>query len=175
MSVDIFLGLGSNLQPNVNIPGCIKRLEQDFGSLVRSVVYESEPVGIESPNFWNMVVKANTNLPLKDLYDYLTAIEVSFGRLQGKQRSNTIPIDIDILLYGDLIGVFHGIELPRPEVLTNAFVLRPLSEIAGNYHHPITQQTYYEAWRIYDKSAQALWPVDLELNQTQTQVAVSEA
>ena len=175
MSVDIFLGLGSNQQPNVNIPKCIKRLEKDFGSLVRSVVYESEPVGIESPNFWNMVVKVKADLPLIEFYDYLTAIEVSFGRLQGKRRSNTIPIDIDILLYGDLAGVFHGIELPRAEVLTNAFVLRPLSEIAGSYRHPITGQTYSEAWRIYDKAAQALWPVDLELNQSRMQVAASEA
>ncbi|MFN2330122.1 MAG: 2-amino-4-hydroxy-6-hydroxymethyldihydropteridine diphosphokinase, partial [Chromatocurvus sp.] len=68
-------------------------------------------------------------------------------------------LDIDILTYDDHVGVVDGVILPRPEILTNAFVLRPLAELAPDARHPELGQTYAALWAGYDQAAQALRPV----------------
>jgi 2-amino-4-hydroxy-6-hydroxymethyldihydropteridine diphosphokinase len=73
--------------------------------------------------------------------------------------SQTITLDIDILLFDELCGVFHGIHLPRPEIKDNAYVLWPLAEIAGFMKLPGDTQTLSAMWAGYRKETQKLWPV----------------
>ncbi len=156
---NVYLGIGSNFDQRKNISACLDGLKAVFDQLVLSPIYESEAVGLDSPNFYNLVVGVITDLPLVKLAQIFRHLEKDFGRELGGNRYKKVTIDIDILLYGDRNGVFDTIQLPRPEILTNAFVLLPLSEIAADVIHPVTGKTYFSHWEAYDKASQKLWPV----------------
>ena len=157
----VFLGLGSNLAREKNICAGLAALKDLFGELIISPVYESESVGFKGSHFYNLVVSANTNLTLIQLSEALKKIEDENGRVRTGPKFGPRTLDIDILTYGDFVGVEAGIELPRAEITQNAFVLLPLSEIAPDEIHPQLQKTYAELWANYDKTSQSLWVINL--------------
>lgn len=154
----VFLSLGSNTARYKHMTIALDTLTQLYGSLSLSRVYESESVGFRGTLFLNMAVGFSTDLPLADLASQLRNIELSNGRLADAPKFSSRTLDIDILSYGELTGCHAGIELPRDEVLYNAFVLLPLSEIAPDHRHPIAGRSYRDLWQAY-KSDQKLWPV----------------
>jgi len=157
----IFLGLGSNLEREKNIRAGLAALNNTFGELILSPVYESESVGFKGSHFYNLVVSLQTNLSIAHLSDVLKKIENDHGRVRMGPKYSPRTLDIDILTYGNFVGVEEGIVLPRAEIIENAFVLLPLSEIAPNEVHPQLKKTYAELWASYDKNAQALWKINL--------------
>ena len=110
-----------------------------------SAVFESQPVGIKSGPFFNLVVSAYTDLSLAELDRRLKSIEADNGRYAPNRKG--LPLDIDVLLYGDLTGDFDGLVLPRAEILKNAFVLWPLSLMAPERVHPVVGKTFAALWR----------------------------
>ena len=152
----VSLSLGSNSDPQRVLRLALDALEQHFGEMQLSPVFESEPVGFLGPNFLNLVVCFDTALPLRDLAARLKALEEAHGRLPDAPRYSGRTLDIDILCYGDLLGVHDGILLPRAEILHNAYVLWPLSLLLPEHRHPLNQQTFAQLWRDYDKGRQAL-------------------
>jgi len=70
-------------------------------------------------------------------------------------------LDLDLLLYDDLIINQGGLQIPRDEITKNAFVLWPLAELDPAYRHPLNGQSMAKLWGNYDKSSQALWPIEL--------------
>ncbi len=158
----VTLGLGSNLDPENNICSCLDALLLNFNDLSLSAVFESESVGFEGDNFFNMVVGIETDLALADLSVLLKSIEDKQGRDRTQPKFSGRTLDIDILTYDNLSGVFNGITLPRGEVTENAFVLWPLSQVNGKRKHPVLKKSYSELWAEYDQSRQKLWPVNFE-------------
>jgi len=158
----VSLSLGSNSQPHCVLHQALDALDEQFAPLQVSPVFESEPVGFDGPNFLNLVVCFETSLPLRALSDTLKALEDTHGRVRNAPRYSGRTLDIDILCYGDAQGVHEGIELPRAEILENAYVLWPLALLLPQQRHPGNQQTYAQLWRDYDKGRQALWPVDFQ-------------
>lgn len=158
--VEVCLGLGSNVEPDQHIRSALNQLSEIFGTLTVSRVFESEAVGFKGNNFYNLVVIINTDLTLRDLIKKLRSIENENGRDRSKPKFSPRTLDIDVLTYGDLVGDFSGVRLPRDEILKNAFVLWPLAELVPDYKHPETGETYATLWRGYDKSQQQLMPVD---------------
>lgn len=156
----VSLSLGSNSDPQRVLRLALDALELHFGELQLSPVFESEPVGFVGPNFLNLVVCFETVVPLRDLAASLKALEEAHGRLPDGPRYSGRTLDIDILCYGELLGVHEGILLPRAEILHNAYVLWPLSLLLPEHRHPLNQQTFAQLWRDYDKGRQALWPAD---------------
>jgi len=156
----VFLGLGSNLEREKNIRAGLAALQTLFGYLIFSKVYESEPVGFKGSNFYNMVVSVHTDLGIASLAEALKKIEADHGRLRTGPKYSPRTLDIDILTYGDFVGVEAGVELPRAEITENAFVLLPLSEIAPQQLHPQLKKTYAELWKAYDHKSQSLWPIE---------------
>lgn len=154
----VYLGLGSNIDAPLHIGLALQALEGDFGPLDQSQVYESEAVGFAGDNFLNLVVGFDTELDLASLARRLKALEARHGRTPQAPRFSARTLDIDILTFGDWVGEFGGIRLPRPEILENAFVLRPLAELAGQRVHPQTGKSYASHWQAYDRPQQ-LWPV----------------
>jgi len=156
----VALGIGSNIHPLQNISQCLDALLLQFNDLNFSSVFESEAVGFDGDNFLNMVVSMQTDMPLQKLIAVLKKIEDDFGRDRTQAKFSGRTMDIDILVYGDTTGKHEGIELPRPEISENAYVLWPLSQLAKQQRHPLLGQTYAELWDKYDKSKQILWPID---------------
>lgn len=154
----IYISLGTNIDPINSLSAGITALQTHLDELVLSSVYESEAVGFTGENFLNMVVGAQTSLSITDLVKLFKQIEMDNGRTPESQKFAPRTLDLDLLLYDDQVCSIP-IELPRAEILDNAFVLWPLAEIAANQSHPINGQTYGQLWQAYDK-AQKLWPVD---------------
>jgi 2-amino-4-hydroxy-6-hydroxymethyldihydropteridine diphosphokinase len=157
--MQIYLGLGTNIEREKHLAAGLDALAAMFGDLQCSAVFESEPVGIKSGPFFNMVVMAHTTLPLAELSVQLKHIEANNGRYAPDRKG--LPLDIDVLLYGDWAGDFDGLVLPRAEILRNAFVLWPLSMLAPDYVHPVAGVSLADLWRD-TAIEQALKPVPFQ-------------
>jgi 2-amino-4-hydroxy-6-hydroxymethyldihydropteridine diphosphokinase len=96
-----------------------------------SSLYETEPVGeiLDQPDFLNAAVRIRTSLEPERLLDLCKAIETEHGRMFGGPRHGPRPIDLDLLLLGDLEIASERLTLPHPEVTSRRFVLTPLLEL----------------------------------------------
>lgn len=152
----IFLGLGSNIEREQRLVAGLDALAEFVRDLRCSPVFESRPVGIKSGNFYNLVVSGYTELSLHELDRRLKFIEADNGRYAPERKG--LPLDIDVLLYDGLVGSFDGLELPRAEILKNAFVLWPLALLAPEAVHPVAGKPFAELWAAAQIDQQ-LWPV----------------
>ena len=159
----VYVSIGSNIEREANIRGGVADLQERFGELTLSPVYESEAVGFDGDNFYNLVAAFDTGLDVLEVARVLREIEDAHGRTREGPRFSSRTLDIDMLLYDELLLQQGKLELPREEITKNAFVLWPLAEIAPELEHPVLHQTYAELWAAFDKEKQPLWPVEFEL------------
>lgn len=159
----IYISIGSNTNPAENVQRAVKALREYFSDIQVSSVYESEAVGFKGSNFLNLVVGATTARDVHETNELLHKIEDEYGRDRSGPRFSSRTIDLDLLLYDDLVVKEEGLEVPREEITRNAFVLWPLADIAPDVMHPEKHQTIGELWGAFDKQSQALWPIELEL------------
>jgi len=152
----IYISLGSNINRGRNTRAGITALRERFGQLGLSSVYESEAVGFEGDAFYNMVIACEVNEDVHSTNRALAAIEDAHGRDRSGPRFSSRTLDLDLLLYDDLVLDEKGLKLPREEILKNAFVLWPLAEIAPDLVHPLAGKTYAELWAAFDKSKETL-------------------
>lgn len=155
----IFISVGSNVNREKHIKAGLDAMHQVFGPLLLSCVYESESVGFKGSNFYNLVVQASTHLGVIEVVQILKEIEKDNLRSHEGKKFSPRTLDLDLLLYDKVITV-KPVELPRGEILYNAFVLQPLAEIAPLLTHPISDESYQALWYKYDKNKQHLWPID---------------
>ncbi len=148
----IYLGIGSNIDPRNHLVHALNELEKRFGELERSSVYQSKPYGFESDDFLNMVVALNTELTPLEVHAQLEEIQCAAGRDGEARGYSSRTLDIDLLLYDDLVIDEPPIRLPRQDVLRFSFVLGPLAEIAPELRHPETHQSYQAHWNDFDSA-----------------------
>ena len=158
----VFLGVGSNIERERYIVAGLDALQGLFGQLALSSVYDSAAIGFDGQPFLNLVVAVDTELSVEELARKLRHIEVEHGRPANASRFSPRQLDIDILTYDNAVGDFGGVELPRSEILENAFVLCPLAELAPAAVHPALSRSYLALWRAYDQASQPLVKVDFE-------------
>lgn len=156
----VYVSLGSNIEPLSHIQAGLTEMQPHFGTFTLSSVYESEAIGFEGANFYNLVAKLQTDMEIHAIARILRQIEANNGRKRTANRFSARTLDLDIILYDDLIFKDNEVEVPRTEILKYAFVLLPLAEIAPDTKHPITHQTYAEIWQQFDKKEQHLWKID---------------
>lgn len=149
---EVFLSLGSNIHPEYHLLSALSQLEQSFGRMLVSSVYETEAVGFEGPVFHNIAVAFYTDWTLEKVVEIIAQIEQEHGRTEEWKKYTSRPLDIDLLLYGDLIQSTTKPVLPREDITRYAFVLEPLAEIAPTKLHPITKECYADLWQKFDKT-----------------------
>ncbi|MDQ7987601.1 2-amino-4-hydroxy-6-hydroxymethyldihydropteridine diphosphokinase [Pseudomonas sp. G34] len=152
----ILLGLGSNIEREAHLRAGLDALAEIVTEMRCSPVFESLAVGIKSGPFFNLVIAGLTELPLTELDRRLKFIEADNGRYAPDRKG--LPLDIDVLTYGQLVGNFNGLVLPRAEILKNAFVLRPLALLVPDVEHPGVGRSFAQLWGEA-RIEQQLWPV----------------
>ena len=158
----IYISIGSNQDAENRVRFGVEQLGYYFSELELSKVYESEAVGFDGENFLNLVASAKTQMTVSQVDQAFKQIEKAAGRVRGGAKFSNRTLDIDLLLYDDLVCE-KPVRLPRGEVLYHAFVLLPLAEIAPNLKHPATGETYQTLWQSFDnKDKQPLWPINFE-------------
>ena len=161
----VYISIGSNIKPLHHIRTGLTHLQSQFRPLILSSVYESQAVGFKGNNFYNLAAGFDTRLTIYQVVDILRHIEHQNGRQRqhGKQFSDR-TLDLDLLLYDDLILKVDNLEIPRHEITQYAFVLLPLAEIAPTGRHPLTGQRYTDMAKQFSDSAQLLWRLNVEVN-----------
>ena len=140
----VFLGIGTNLgNRKNNLEEAVVRIEKEIGPIVKySSIYETEPWGFQTIDvFLNMVVRVDTGLTPPLLLERILKIETFFGRVRGEKQYVSRVIDIDILLFEDLIIDGETLKITHPLLQERKFVLVPLCEIAPDLVHPVLKKT----------------------------------
>ncbi|MDV6315825.1 2-amino-4-hydroxy-6-hydroxymethyldihydropteridine diphosphokinase [Idiomarina sp. HP20-50] len=158
----VFLGIGSNTDREKHIRSGAEAIAKCFCWRQRSRVFRSASVGFSGSDFYNLVVEVETKQTVTEVLAECKRIEQQNGRVPGSAKFSPRTLDIDVLLYDNLIRDEQP-QLPRAEILENAFVLWPLSEIAGSRLHPLLGVSYQALWEQYQethkRSPQQLEPI----------------
>ena len=158
----VFVSIGSNIDRENNIRGAIHALRANYGSLTLSRVYESKAEGFTGDNFYNLVVTFDTSETIEQIKENLRRIETQSGRKRTGHRHGSRTLDLDLLLYDDVVRHEGGVDLPHPDISHYAFVLGPLAEIAPLRRHPETGQSLAQMWKKFEKSGQKIQAVELD-------------
>ncbi|MGB9428395.1 MAG: 2-amino-4-hydroxy-6-hydroxymethyldihydropteridine diphosphokinase [Gammaproteobacteria bacterium] len=158
---EVFVGIGSNVEPERRVREAVRGLRQRFGVLRVSPVYRNPAVGFKGDDFLNLAVKFESNQNAASVHAALDEIELQCGRTRGGPRFAPRTLDLDLLLYGDLISE-SPLKLPRREILKYAYVLKPLTDLAPERRHPLTGRSFAEHWRAFDAAGQPLVAVVLQ-------------
>lgn len=160
----VYLSMGSNIEPLRHIRTGLTHLQRQFGPLILSSVYESQAVGFKGDNFYNLVTGFDTSMTIYQVVDILRHIEQVNGRQRQSKRFSARTLDLDLLLYDDLILKADNLEVPRDEISQYAFVLLPLAEIAPTARHPLTGQRYTDMVKQFNHPEQSLWRIDVDVS-----------
>lgn len=150
-----YLSLGSNIEPERNLPAAVALLEQ-FGRVTAvSSAWQSAPVGFtEQADFLNAAVLLETPLSAQALREQgIAQIEKDLQRVRTENKNAPRTIDIDIMLFNEEVLSLGQRHIPDPEVLERPFVAIPLAEIAPGYVHPQTGQTLEQIAGRFDPAA----------------------
>ena len=159
----VYVGLGSNVDAQKNLRLCVHELRYRFGDLALSKVYQSVASGFAGADFLNLVVGLDTDCSPARLHSHIEDIHEMAGRHRGERKFSSRSLDIDLLLYDDLVLNEPPLKLPRADVLEHNFVLRPLAELAPDLVHPLTGQTIAAHWQAFNDAGHPLTVIDVIL------------
>jgi 2-amino-4-hydroxy-6-hydroxymethyldihydropteridine diphosphokinase len=147
-----YLSLGSNIEPERNLPAAVRLLARYGRILAVSSVWESRPLGFAAQaNFLNAALLMETPCTAKELRETVIAgIETELGRIRGENRNGPRTIDIDIMLFNRECCPVGSRTIPDPEVRERPFVAIPLAEIDPDYIHPETGERLADIARRFD-------------------------
>jgi 2-amino-4-hydroxy-6-hydroxymethyldihydropteridine diphosphokinase len=157
---EVFVGIGSNVDPEANVRRALALMEERFDGLQRSGAYRNPAVGFSGDAFINLVVTFRTDAAVTEVALALAEVENACGRDRAGTKFGPRALDLDLLMYGDLV-CGDGPVLPREEILERAFVLGPLAELAPDLVHPTEHRRLAELWAAFPGDRGTLELVEL--------------
>lgn len=152
----VFAGLGSNIDPEDNLHIGVRELRARYGDLQLSAIYRNKAVGFDGDDFLNLVVRFESDASPAAICEDIEQIHKLAGRDHHDGKWASRPLDIDLLLYDDLVIDEPPVRIPREDVLEYNFVLRPLAELAPDLRHPVSGRTMREHWQAFDSTSHPL-------------------
>ena len=159
----VYVAAGSNVEPESNLARACEEIAHAWPDAVFSRAYTNKAVGFDGPDFINLVVGFHTAQPLAHVIDRLRAIETRCGRPRYAPKWASRTMDLDVLLFGDLVEKTDDYTLPRPDLLKRPYMLGPLAEIAPRVRHPTAGKTIGQLWTEFDRDGHEMVPVSIVL------------
>jgi 2-amino-4-hydroxy-6-hydroxymethyldihydropteridine diphosphokinase len=157
--VRVFVAAGSNLEPEKNLAHACAQIAHAWPDAQFSRAYRNAAVGFEGPDFINLVTGFQAAQPLHSVIEKLRGIETNCGRPRYAPKWASRTMDLDVLLYGDLVEETPDYTLPRPDLLKRPYMLGPLAEIAPEVVHPLAHRTIAQLWAAFDRGGHAMTEV----------------
>ena len=141
----VFLGLGSNIEDRfAYLSQAYQQISKQYKIISTSSIYETEPIGEKNQSkFFNAVIEIETNETPQELFSFIKSVEKIIGRIE-RGKWQTREIDIDILLFSNLILETNELTIPHKEMHKRKFVLTPLDEIGSKIIHPKFNSTIFQ-------------------------------
>jgi 2-amino-4-hydroxy-6-hydroxymethyldihydropteridine diphosphokinase len=152
----VFVAAGSNVAPRRHMTLAVAQLKRAFPGVRISPWYQNHAAGFTGEDFINLVAAFDTELSVDELLVVLRRIETACGRPREAPRWAPRTMDLDVLLYGDLVCRRPGLTLPRPDLLVRAYMLGPLADLAPELIHPSAKVSIGELWAHFDQTAHPL-------------------
>lgn len=139
----VVLDLGTNIDKEESLATALGHLAEEVTLVGTSSVYRTVPVGMSNqPDFFNVAVEVETDKSVQEIRALARAIEDKMGRNRSGPKFGPRNIDLDLVLYGDTVDPEQGV--PRPQALTELFIVGPLADLRPEGTHPETGQTWKE-------------------------------
>ena len=152
----VYVGLGSNIDPENNLHLGVRELRERYGELQLSAVYRNRALGFDGDDFLNLVAEFESDDSPQVICEQIELIHNLSGRDRESGKWEARQLDIDLLLYNDLVVDERPVRIPRRDVLKYSFVLRPLAELAPGLVHPVTGRTMLDHWQEFDATSHPL-------------------
>ena len=159
--VRVFVAAGSNVEPEKNLARACAEIKHSWHDVVFSKAYRNVAVGFDGPDFINLVLGFTTPQPLDAVIARLRAIETQCGRPRFAPKWASRTMDLDVLLFGDVVEKTADYTLPRPDLLKRPYMLGPMAEIAPDVMHPTANKTIALLWKEFDRDGHAMNRVEL--------------
>lgn len=154
-----YVAAGSNVEPERYLSVALRALAAAYGPLTLSPAYRNQAVGFDGDDFINLVVGFHTEDSVTEVRQQLQKIEAACDRPPGAPKWAPRTMDLDILLFGDLVSNEPGLVIPRPDLLKRPYMLKPMADIAPDVRHPTLGQTMRELWEGFDGGAHSMLEV----------------
>jgi 2-amino-4-hydroxy-6-hydroxymethyldihydropteridine diphosphokinase len=156
----VYVAAGSNVEPQRNLALAAAEMRRVFPDVRFSSWYLNKAVGFDGDDFINFVAGFTSALEVHAVIDLLQAIEVLCGRPRGAPRWAPRTMDLDVLLYDDLLCDEPKLKLPRPDLLKRPYMLGPLAELAPQVIHPTAGLTIGQLWQQFDRDAHVMQRIE---------------
>lgn len=146
----VYVAAGSNVEPEKYLSVALRALAAAYGPLTLSPAYRNQAVGFSGADFINLVVGFHTEGSAAEIRQQLQKIEAACDRAPDAEKWAPRTMDLDILLFGDLVSTEPGLVIPRPDLLKRPYMLKPMADIAPEVRHPIVGKTMRELWESFE-------------------------
>lgn len=158
---DVYVAAGSNVDAARNLQTALALLREVYAPLRISPAYRNQAVGFAGDDFINLVVGFSTADPVAQVRRQMQLIESRCGRPPNSPKWAPRTMDLDILLYGQLVSDAPGLVLPRPDLVRRPYMLRPMADIAPAVMHPTLHKTMCELWETFDSQGHEMVSVEI--------------
>jgi len=159
---DVYVAAGSNVEPEKYLARALRELAAAYGPLTLSPAYRNQAVGFTGDDFINLVVGFRTEDDVGQVRRQLQKIEAACDRPPDAPKWAPRTMDLDILLFGDLVSDAPGLKIPRPDLVKRPYMLRPIADIAPDVRHPLLGKTLRELWESFEGDAHSMVEVSLD-------------